>query len=177
MATVPAKKQSGLKGKGGWIAAGAVVVLGIWLALDMKHPVREPDTAPPVSDYVHLMSDDVKRVEVKRGTDGFVLARQGDKWKFQSPGQYPASEESVKSWLENLLEKATVSQETHAKPGPATWLSTAWTSPPPSWSFLPAARLARSRSGSSTRRPLPDTTPARRRTAASSSSRPSRPTT
>jgi len=118
MATVPVKKQNALKGKGGLVAVGVVALLGVWLLADLKKPVREPDQQPPVSDFVHASSDEITRIEVKRAKDPFVLTKQGDQWLFQSPGQFRANGDDVKSWMEGILEKANVSQDTGAKPTP-----------------------------------------------------------
>jgi len=96
---------------------GTAVVLGVMFALAQKSPPpREPDAMPPVTDYTHLSSGDVKRIEMKRADGSFVLVRQGDKWAFEAPGAYRADSESVNSWLKGMLEDATVNRVIEGKP-------------------------------------------------------------
>jgi uncharacterized protein DUF4340 len=111
------KKKSPLRGKGGVVAAILTVALLVWLFVDFQKPVRDPDAPPPVSDFVHLSSGDVQRVELKRAKDGFVLVKQGEEWGFQAPGQYRANAESVKNWLKGLLEDANVDRVVEGKAG------------------------------------------------------------
>ncbi len=115
--------RSPLKGKGGLIG---ILVLGLFIGLyvlDLKGPKpRDPGTQPPISDFMGLSSDRVRRVEVKRPTDGFVLARQGTAWSFEAPRRYRANPETVNTWLKGLLEDATVSRSVTGKAeGDATY--------------------------------------------------------
>jgi hypothetical protein len=111
------KKTNALKGKGGLVALAVVVILGVWLSFDLKKPVTDPDAKPLVSEYVHAVSDEVKRVEVKRPDGGFALAKQGGRWTFERPGAYRADPESVKIWLKATLEGANVGETVEGKPG------------------------------------------------------------
>src|SRR5207248_10038181 len=106
---VTSKKKSPLRGKGGMVALALMVALGIWLFADMQKPVRSPEAKPPVSDYVHLTSTEIRRVEVKRSRGGFALVKQNGKWAFESLGRFRANSEKVDTWLKGLLENADVS--------------------------------------------------------------------
>lgn len=112
---VKRKKPHPLKGKGGVVALGIVVVLGIWLAFDLKKPVRDPDANPFVSDYAHVLSTDVTRVELKRPKAPFTLVKQDGKWRFEAPGRFRADREQVESWLKSLLEGGIVPQTVEAQ--------------------------------------------------------------
>lgn len=117
MAEVAVKKKKGaLKGKGGLVMLAVVAGLGVVYFLDQKAPPpRDPDSEPPVSEFVHATSKDVRRVEVKRGEGGFALVKSGDQWAFEAPGKFRANSESVDSWLKGLLEDATVSRSLQGK--------------------------------------------------------------
>lgn len=116
-ATGRRKKKSALQGKGGLVAIGAVVVLGIWLIADLRGAKpREAGTPPPMTDFLHMSSGDVAKVEVKREKDGFTLVRQGDNWSFEAPGKYRANPESVKTWLKGLVDDASIAREIEGKP-------------------------------------------------------------
>ena len=117
MAEPRTKKKNALKGKGGLIMVGAVVLMSIVFFFEQKAPPpRDPDANPPVSEYAHLRSEDVTRVEVKRPSGGFTLVRQGKNWTFEAPGRYRASTENVNSWLKGALEDATVDRTVEGKP-------------------------------------------------------------
>lgn len=116
MASTSKKKRSPLRGKGALVGLAVLIVLGIWLSIDLKKPVRDPDTMPPVSDFTGLNSEDVRRVELKRASGGFTLVRNGKEWAFEAPRSYRANPESVNNWLKGLLENATVSQAMETRP-------------------------------------------------------------
>src|SRR5688500_11851859 len=105
------RKKSALKGKGGLVMAGLLAVLGIWLFFDFKKPVRDPDSPPPVSEFVGMTSSDVRRVEVKQPKGGVILANSDSKWVFEAPKPSRAQSQNVDSWLKTLLEEATITQE------------------------------------------------------------------
>lgn len=113
------KKKNALKGKGGLITGVAVVVLGAWLAADMiwGPKPREEGVQPFVGEYIHVKAADVKRVELKRASGSLVLTRSGDVWSFEAPGHYRANSQSVKAWLEGVLDNASIS---HPAEGPAS---------------------------------------------------------
>jgi hypothetical protein len=111
---VTKKKPHPLKGKGGVVALGVVVVLGIWLAFDLKRPVRDPDANPFVSDYVHVLPPDVTRIEMKRPSSPFTLVKQDGRWRFEQPGNFRADAEQVNTWLKGMLE-GIVAQTVDAK--------------------------------------------------------------
>lgn len=110
------RRKRGLRGRGGAVALGVVVVLGIWLFFDLKRPVREPDANPLVSEYTHVLSNEVTRVEVKRKSGGFILAKSGGQWSFVVPANLRADTEQVDSWLRGILEGASVSQTVEGAP-------------------------------------------------------------
>ena len=110
------KKKNALHGKGGLVMVAVVALLGVWLFFDLKKPVREADGPPPLSDYVPILSADVKRVELKRPSGGFVLARTGDKWSFEAPKKARANYETVNAWLKSLLDDAKISRAVDGKP-------------------------------------------------------------
>lgn len=117
MTETPVKrKKHPLKGKGGAVAMGLLALLCVWLYFDLKKPVREPDSNPPVAEFVHLTASDVTRVEVKRPKDGFVLVRRGDDWMFEAPRRFRANPTQVQNWLTGLLDNATVSQVVEGRP-------------------------------------------------------------
>lgn len=101
------KKQSPLRGKGGLVAVAVLVVLGIWLFLDFKKPLTDPN-APKAFESVGLHSEQVTRVELKRPSGTLVLAKSGDQWRFEQPGAYAANPESVKTWLRGLLDDTDI---------------------------------------------------------------------
>lgn len=104
-------KTSALKGKGGLVAMVTAALLLLLLIADFRaKPPREEGSNPPVSDYVHAESKEVVRVEVKRPENPFVLVKQGEEWRFESPRPYRANSESVNSWLRGVLEDATVNR-------------------------------------------------------------------
>jgi hypothetical protein len=109
------KKNQPLKGKGGLVMLAVVAVLGVWAWMDSKTPVREEGAQPPVSDFTHVTSKDVVRVEVRRPSGGFALAKQGGRWVFQSPKPYRANGDSVVEWLKNALEQATIARAVETK--------------------------------------------------------------
>ncbi len=112
-----ARKASALKGKGGLIMVGATLILGIWLIIDFRTPEsRAPDALPHISEYTHLRSPDVQRVELRRGASVFTLARRGGKWAFEQPKPYRANSAEIDKWLKSLLEEATIAQEVAGKP-------------------------------------------------------------
>ena len=117
MAEPVTKKKNAFKGKGGLIMVGIVLLLTIVFFFEQKAPPpRDPDSNPPVSEYAHLRSEDVTRVELKRPSGGFTLVRQGKNWAFEAPGRYRASTENVNSWLKSVLEDATVDRTIEGKP-------------------------------------------------------------
>jgi hypothetical protein len=118
MTDVPiTKKKSGLKGKGGLLMAGLVVILSILFFIDQKAPPpRDPEANPPVAEFAHLRAGEVTRVELKRPEGGFILAKQGAEWGFESPAGYRANGEKVDSWLKSILDDATVSRTIEGKP-------------------------------------------------------------
>lgn len=103
------RKKSALQGRGGVVAAVLLVALVAWFAVDSRRPVVDPE-APKVAESVDLRAGDVSRVELKRPGGGFILAKQGGQWVFETPGRYAANPESVNSWLKGLLDDAGVSQ-------------------------------------------------------------------
>lgn len=117
MAEPVKKKKNALKGKGGLVMVAAVLLLSIVFFFEQKAPPpRDPDANPPVSEYAHLRSEDVTRVELKRPSGGFTLVRQGKNWAFEAPGRYRADTEDVNSWLKSALEDATVDRTVEGKP-------------------------------------------------------------
>jgi len=110
-----ARKKSALRGKGGLLAAVVLVAMVIWLFVDSKRPVVDPD-APKVAESVDIRAADVTRVEVRRPAGGFTLAKQRGQWAFEAPGRYAANPETVNSWLEGLLDDASVSQRVEGAP-------------------------------------------------------------
>jgi hypothetical protein len=117
MAEPVKKKKNALKGKGGLIMLAAVGLLSVVFFFEQKAPPpRDPDANPPVSEYAHLRSEDVTRVELKRPSGGFTLVRQGKNWAFEAPGRYRANTDSVNSWLKGVLEDATVDRTIEGKP-------------------------------------------------------------
>jgi len=115
MADVAVKKKNALKGKGGLVMLAVLALVGVLFLWDQKTPVRDPDSNPPVSDYVHATASDVTRIELKRGDGGFLLAKQGGKWAFEAPKRARAHSARVDEWLKAVLD-ATVSQKVEAKP-------------------------------------------------------------
>lgn len=106
-----ATKKNALKGKGGLIMLAVVAGLGVLYFFDQKAPPpRDPDSEPPVSEFAHVTSKDVRRVEIKRSTGGFTLVKEGDRWVFEAPSKVRANTETVDTWLKGLLEDATVSR-------------------------------------------------------------------
>src|SRR5579862_5073792 len=101
MADVASKPKSALKGKGGLVALGVTIALIGWYVVDVTKgpPPRDPDAKPPVSDFVHVTSRDVSRVEVKRPTGGFTLDEDRGQWQVEAPGRYRADNTSVNDWL------------------------------------------------------------------------------
>lgn len=111
------KKKNALKGKGGLLMVAAVLLLSVVFFFEQKAPPpRDPDANPPVSEYAHLRSEDVNRVELKRASGGFTLVRQGKSWAFEAPGRYRANVDGVNSWLKGVLEDATVDRTVEGKP-------------------------------------------------------------
>ncbi|HEU4753563.1 MAG TPA: DUF4340 domain-containing protein, partial [Armatimonadota bacterium] len=91
---------------------GVLGVLGGLYFWDQKAPPpRDPDSPPPLSDFVHLTSADVTSAEVKRPGGGFMLVRRDGKWAFEAPARYRANTETVDNWLKSLLENGSISQE------------------------------------------------------------------
>ncbi|MBM3459105.1 MAG: DUF4340 domain-containing protein, partial [Armatimonadetes bacterium] len=111
------KKGGPLQGRGGLVAMGLVVLMGIWLWFDFQAPEsRDPDELPRVTEYVRLRAGEVNRVEVRRGETSFLLAKQGKNWAFEKPRPYRAGSKSVEDWLKSLLDEATVTQTVAGKP-------------------------------------------------------------
>lgn len=116
MAEPVKKKKNALKGKGGLVMVAAVLLLSVVFFFEQKAPPpRDPESNPPVSEFAHLRSDDVTRVELKRPSGGFTLVRQGKNWAFEAPGRYRADTEDVNSWLKAALEDATVDRAVEGK--------------------------------------------------------------
>jgi hypothetical protein len=116
MAEPVKKKKNALKGKGGLVMVAAVLLLSVVFFFEQKAPPpRDPEANPPVSEFAHLRSDDVTRVELKRPSGGFTLVRQGKTWAFEAPGRYRADTEDVNSWLKAALEDATVDRAVEGK--------------------------------------------------------------
>src|SRR5438874_2722385 len=117
MATTPVSNRKALKGKGGLIAVAAVVVLGLWLMADMKHPAREAKdgrlfllTTSEAGDVKDKKSadlrdkrlfglkdtKDVTGVVLQRPTGTVELARRGEeKWDMLQPFRAPADKSTV----------------------------------------------------------------------------------
>jgi hypothetical protein len=118
MAEVRKKKKNALKGKGGLVMAGLVALVGVLFFIEQKAPPpRDIDENPLVSEYVHLRSPDVTRVELKRPAGGFTLVKKDGKWAFEAPGRYRADTDEVNSWLESILEDANVDRPVESTPG------------------------------------------------------------
>ncbi|MCC6728604.1 MAG: DUF4340 domain-containing protein [Chthonomonadales bacterium] len=90
-----------------WIAIAALAVLGAFLALDLRRPVREPGQSPKVSDLLDLKPADTRRIEIDGAGPPIALARQGGGWRLEQPVQGPADADAVKKILDGLLEQTT----------------------------------------------------------------------
>lgn len=103
MAGTVKRKRSPLRGKGGLVAVAVVALLVVWYYLDLQKPVTTPGS-PKAFELVGAQSKDITRVELDRPSGKLVLAKAGDGWSFEQPGQYAANPESVKTWLKGLLD-------------------------------------------------------------------------
>ncbi len=101
-----------------WIALGVLALLVIWLVVDFKvaPAPRDPDSNAPVSEYVRVSVNEVKRIEVRRKDAPFVLVRQGKNWSFETPARYRANPKTVETWLKGILD-ATIDRPVEGKPG------------------------------------------------------------
>lgn len=115
---VATEKPNPLKGKGGLIAVGAVILLGVVLMFDFKAPEsRDPDSTPRMTEYLRFRAAELDRVEVKREDGGFTLLRKGRNWTIDQPRNYRANPTSVDNWLKGLLDDAFISRQVDSKPG------------------------------------------------------------
>jgi uncharacterized protein DUF4340 len=98
-----------MRGKGTWIAAALFVALGLWVWFGERGEVREPNTAPPLSEMVGMKPEDVTRVELQHNGSSIVLAKSGKDWRVEQPVQAKADATQVQQLLDGLL-KGTLDQ-------------------------------------------------------------------
>lgn len=100
-----AKRGIALKGKGGLVMVGILVILGLVVWLDRQHGrPREPNTDPQAGFFVGLYPDDVTKLEIKGSKDPFTLEKRGDQWRLVAPVRAPAANQKVQDDLKTLLE-------------------------------------------------------------------------
>lgn len=109
---VSRKKKGGLQGKGALVAAALFVLLGLYVWLAERNPVREPGEAPPVSEMVGMKPEDVTHIELLHASSTLELAKVGSPssqggagggWRVEKPIQARADETQVKQVLDTLL--------------------------------------------------------------------------
>ncbi len=96
-----------------WIALAVLAVLGIWMALDLKKPVREPGENPKVSDLLGMAPADVVQVEITTESNTTVLAKNGPAWSMEKPIRAAADPDQVKQMVDGILDHATDFQLDH----------------------------------------------------------------
>ncbi|MBI3909411.1 MAG: DUF4340 domain-containing protein [Armatimonadetes bacterium] len=101
------KKQRPLRGKGGLVGVAVLVIIGIWLFLDLRNPVREPGENPHLADLVGLKPEQVTGLEVKDGGKTlFAVTKAREEWRVEQPFQGRADKGKIENLLKGLLDAA-----------------------------------------------------------------------